>query len=71
MAERIVGGEPEQRLARGIEVLQAPGQVGDRDQIGRRFQDRGQPLARLELEPQATVEARVLDGDRGVVGQRE
>jgi hypothetical protein len=71
MPERAVGREAEQGLARGVEVLQAPRQIGDRHQIRRGFEDRGEPLARLELEPQAAVEARVLDGDGGVVGQRQ
>ena len=71
VSERVLRRESQQSLARGIEIEQASRQIRDRDQIGRRLQDRGEPLARLELEPQATVEPRVLDGDRGVIGQCE
>ena len=71
VSERVLRRESQQSLARGIEIEQASRQIRDRDQIGRRLQDRGEPLARLELEPQAMVEPRVLDGDRGVIGQCE
>ena len=71
VAERLVGCQPEQRLPCGVEVQQAAGEVRDRDQVGGRFQDRGEPLSRLELLAQATVETRVLDGDRGMVGERQ